>query len=226
MARVLIAEDDDRQSKVMRAYLEREGHSVVAVADGQAALDEARRRRPDLVVLDIMMPKVDGLDVCRVLRADGDVPIILVTARSTEDDLLLGLELGADDYLTKPYSPRELLARIRTVLRRTARSSPVDAMVSVGDLMIDRTRREVRRGDRTFDLTPREFGLLAALASHPGKAFSRRELLDEAVGFDHYALERTVDMHLLNLRRKIEDDPTDPRFVLTVKGHGYKLAEA
>ncbi|MCP4084649.1 MAG: response regulator transcription factor [Actinomycetia bacterium] len=225
MARILVAEDDERQARVLQAYLEREGHHVVTVGDGRAALDEARRLTPDLVVLDVMMPRVDGLDVCRVLRADSDLPIIMVTARSTEDDLLLGLDLGADDYITKPYSPRELTTRIRTVLRRSgANDSP--AVVSVGELSIDSVRHEVCVQGAPVELTPREFGLLAALAAHPGRAFSRRELLDDAVGFDHYALERTVDMHLLNLRKKIEPDAKNPRYVITVKGRGYKLADA
>lgn len=226
MARILIAEDDERQARVLQAYLEREGHVVVHAPDGRACLDEARRLEPDLVVLDVMMPKVDGLDVCRVLRADSDVPIIMVTARSTEDDLLLGLDLGADDYVTKPYSPRELLARVRTQLRRAGVRPSAEQVVTIGDLTIDPVRHEVRRAGTVVDLTPREFGLLAAMAVEPGRAFTRRQLLDEAVGFDHYALERTVDMHLLNLRKKIEDDPSSPRFVLTVKGRGYKLAES
>jgi DNA-binding response OmpR family regulator len=226
MARILVAEDDDRQARVLAGYLERDGHSVVVVRDGRAAIDEARTRRPDLVVLDVMMPNVDGLDVCRVLRADSDVPIIMVTARSTENDVLLGLDLGADDYVTKPYSPRELMARIRTLLRRAGKNSTAaEEVVTVGDLVIDMGRREVRRGGEPIDLTPREFGLLAAMAAKPGRSFTRRQLLDDAVGFDHYALERTVDMHLLNLRRKLEEDPAAPRYVLTVKGHGYKLAE-
>ena len=224
MARVLVAEDDDRQANVLRAYLEREGHRVVVAPDGLAAIEEARRRRPDVVVLDVMMPKVDGLEVCRVLRADSDVPIIMVTARSTEDDLLVGLELGADDYITKPYSPRELVARIRTVLRRSGQPGTSTA-TTVGALSIDTVKHEVRLNDSPVELTPREFDLLSVLAASPGRAFSRQELLDGAVGFDHQALERTVDMHLLNLRRKIEVDPKQPRYVLTVKGRGYKLAE-
>ncbi len=224
MARILVAEDDERQARVLQAYLEREGHHVVTVGDGRAALDEARRLTPDLVVLDVMMPRVDGLDVCRVLRTDSDLPIIMVTARSTEDDMLLGLDLGADDYITKPYSPRELTTRIRAVLRRTGVSN-ANEVAGVGELTIDSVRHEVRVGGSEIELTPREFGLLAALAAEPGRAFTRRELLDNAVGFDHYALERTVDMHLLNLRKKIEADPKNPRYVLTVKGRGYRLAD-
>ena len=195
------------------------------MATAASALDEARQRKPDLVILDLMMPNVDGLDVCRVLRADSDVPIVMVTAKSSEDDLLLGLDLGADDYITKPYSPRELVARVRVILRRIERAGPPDDRVEIGALAIDRIRHEVRIQGESIELTPREFGLLDALAETPGRAFTRRELLDRAVGFDHYALERTVDMHILNLRKKIEEDAAAPVFVLTVKGRGYKLAE-
>lgn len=226
MARILVAEDDPNQRRVLEAYLEREGHSVVSVADGRAALDEARSRQPDLVILDLMMPRVDGLDVCRVLRAVSDVPIIMVTAKSTEDDLLLGLDLGADDYLTKPYSPRELMARVRVLMRRHNLTAHQESDSTViGDLVIDRNRHEVRLGTTVVDLTPREFDLLAALAEEPGRAFSRRELLDRSVGFDHYALERTVDMHIANLRKKVEFDPTRPTYVVTVKGRGYRLED-
>ena len=226
MSRIVIAEDDPNQRKILVAYLEREGHEVVATANGRDAIDEARRRQPDLVILDVMMPKVDGLDVCRVLRADSDVPIIMVTARTSEEDLLLGLDLGADDYIAKPYSPRELMARVRVLLRRTSNIASKEAStVTVGALEIDRVRYEARVDGVRVDLTPREFGLLDALAETPGRAFTRRELLDRAASFDHYALERVVDTHLMNLRAKVEIDPANPRYVLTVKGRGYKLAE-
>jgi DNA-binding response OmpR family regulator len=227
VSRILIAEDDPNQRRILQAYLEREGHEVVAVEDGRAAIDETRKRLPDLVVLDVMMPKVDGLDVCRVLRADSSIPIVLVTARSSEDDLLLGLDLGADDYITKPYSPRELTARVRTLLRRVQNvQASKPTVVKIGELEIDRVRYEVRVRSDLVELTPREFSLLDALAETPGRAFTRRELLDRCAGFDHYALERTIDTHLLNLRKKIEPDPLNPRYVLTAKGRGYKLAES
>lgn len=226
-SRILVAEDDPKQADLLRRYLEREGHSVVVATDGRAAIDETRRRRPDLLVLDVMMPRVDGLDVCRVLRAESDVPIIMLTARATEDDLLLGLDLGADDYVTKPYSPRELVARIRVVLRRAPATTPAaDAGTHrVGALVVDTLRHEVHLDGRLLDLTRAEFEILACLAAHPGRAFSRQELLDAAFGFDHYALDRTVDVHVMNLRRKLESDPTAPRWVRTVYGVGYKLAE-
>jgi DNA-binding response OmpR family regulator len=226
MARILVAEDDAKQAELVRMYLEREGHAVSVARDGRAALEQVRQKRPDLVVLDVMMPGVDGLDVCRVLRAESDVPIVMVTARSTEDDMLLGLDLGADDYVTKPYSPRELVARIRTVLRRARSSLVPDANVHrVGDLVVDGGRHEVRLGGRLVDVTPTEFKLLELLAASPGRARSRQELLDAALGFDHYALDRTIDVHVMNLRRKIEDDHRTPRYLLTVYGVGYKIAE-
>jgi DNA-binding response OmpR family regulator len=228
-ARILVAEDDRKQADLICRYLEREGYSVAVVHDGRAAIEAARQRRPDLLVLDVMMPRVDGLDVCRVLRAESDVPIIMLTARSTEDDMLLGLDLGADDYLTKPYSPRELVARVRTVLRRTrktgASTTGVDGPHRVGDLEVDPVRHEVRLNGATVETTPAEFRILAALIAEPGRAFSRAQLLTEAFGFDHYALDRTVDVHVMNLRRKIELKANEPRYLLTVYGVGYKMAE-
>ena len=229
-ARILVAEDDRKQADLICRYLEREGYSVAVVHDGRAAIEAARQRRPDLLVLDVMMPRVDGLDVCRVLRAESDVPIIMLTARSTEDDMLLGLDLGADDYLTKPYSPRELVARVRTVLRRTrktgASTTAADGPHRVGDLEVDPVRHEVRLNGAMVETTPAEFRILAALIAEPGRAFSRAQLLTEAFGFDHYALDRTVDVHVMNLRRKIEQKANEPRYLLTVYGVGYKMADA
>jgi DNA-binding response OmpR family regulator len=223
-ARILVAEDDLKQAELIRRYLEREGHLTVVVHDGREAIDEARRRSPDLLVLDVMMPKVDGLDVCRVLRADGDIPIIMLTARSTEDDLLLGLDLGADDYLTKPYNPRELVARVRSVLRRT-RSRAEGEVYRVGELEIDPARHEVRSSGKLIELTPAEFKILACLAASPGRAFSRQQLLEHAFGFDHYVFDRTVDVHVMNLRKKIEPSSGAPAYLKTVYGVGYKLAD-
>jgi DNA-binding response OmpR family regulator len=223
-ARVLIAEDDRKQADLVRRFLEREGHVTAVVHDGQAALDEARRRRPDLLVLDLMLPQMDGLDVCRVLRSEHDIPIIMLTARATEDDLLLGLALGADDYVTKPYSPRELVARVRTVLRRAARATPSE-QYSVGGLSIDTARHEVRVDGALVDTTPAEFNVLACLAASPGRAFSRELLLQHASGLGRDATRRTIDVHVMNLRRKIEPVPTRPQYLLTVYGVGYKLAE-
>ena len=226
-ARILVAEDDPKQANLVRVYLEREGHSVLVVGDGRTALEQARVRRPDLVVLDVMMPQVDGLDVCRILRGESEVPILLLTARTTEDDMLLGLDVGADDYITKPYSPRELTARVRALLRRAGVvTAGNQAILKVGDLEIDPGRFEVRVGGRPIVLTAKEFGILEVLAGEPGRAFTRAQIIDRAFGFDHYVLERTVDAHVMNLRRKIETDAADPRYVQTVYGRGYRLAES
>jgi DNA-binding response OmpR family regulator len=223
-ARILVADDDPKQAELIRLYLERDGHSVLTVHNGRAALEQCRSRRPDLLVLDVMMPQVDGLDVCRIVRAESAVAILLVTARSTEDDLLLGLDLGADDYLTKPYNPRELVARVRTVLRRT-RSRAEGEVYRVGELEIDPARHEVRLAGRLVELTPAEFKILACLAASPGRAFSRQQLLEHAFGFDHYVFDRTVDVHVMNLRKKIEPSSGAPAYLKTVYGVGYKLAD-
>lgn len=226
MARILVAEDDPKQADVLRRYLESEGHQVVLAPDGRAALDEARRRTPDLVVLDVMMPGMDGHDVCRILRYETDIPVIFVTALSTEDDLLLGLDLGADDYIMKPFSPRELMARVRVVLRRVAAAeASADDVTVHGDVVIDRRRARVQLAGETVELTPKEYGLLVALADDAGRAFSRRQLIEAAFGFEADLLDRTVDVHIANLRRKLETDPTKPEHVLTVKGIGYAFAD-
>lgn len=223
--RILVAEDDPKQANLVRLYLEREGHSVRLVGDGRAALDEYRSRRPDLVILDVMMPVVDGLDVCRIMRAESDVPLLLLTARTTEEDILLGLDIGADDYITKPYSPRELVARVRALLRRAGViNAGSQAILRVGDLEIDPGRFEVRVAGRPVTLTAKEFGILEVLAGEPGRAFTRAQIIERAFGFDRDVLERTVDAHVMNLRRKTEEDPTEPRFVQTVFGRGYRLA--
>lgn len=226
MARILVAEDDPKQADILRRYLENEGHQVLLAADGRTALDEARRRNPDLVVLDVMMPGMDGHDVCRILRFETDIPVIFVTALSTEEDLLLGLDLGADDYIAKPYSPRELVARVRVVLRRVAGAeSQTEDVTTHGDLAVDRRRARVQLAGETVDITPKEYAVLVALADDPGRAFSRRQLIEAAFGFDADLLDRTVDVHIANLRRKIETDPAKPEHVLTVKGIGYAFAD-
>lgn len=225
-AQVLVAEDDPKQAELIRLYLERENYQVAVVHDGRAAIDEARRTKPDLIVLDIMMPKVDGLDVCRILSSESDVAILLLTARSTEDDFLLGMDLGADDYVTKPYSPRQLAARVRAILRRAGRSRDnSEAPIQVGDLMIDQQRHEVTLQDKSLECTPAEFRTLAVLAAEPGRAFSRSQLLRLAFGTDQFITERTIDVHVMNLRRKIETNPRRPRRLITVYGVGYKLQD-
>ncbi|MET7398970.1 response regulator transcription factor [Dactylosporangium sp. NPDC005572] len=225
-ARILVAEDDPKQAELIRLYLERDGHSVLTVNNGRAALEQCRSRKPDLLVLDVMMPLVDGLDVCRILRAESTVAILLVTARSTEDDLLLGLDLGADDYMTKPVSPRELTARVRALLRRAGIGSPGHQRVlQVGNLTVDAGRFEVRVGDAAVVLTAKEFGILELLAGEPGRVFTRGEIINRVFGFERDVSERTVDAHVVNLRRKIEAEPMEPRYVQTVYGRGYRLAD-
>jgi DNA-binding response OmpR family regulator len=223
-ADILVVDDDRKTVELLRLYLEREGYHVRAAFDGQQALDRLRQAGPDLVVLDLMLPRVDGLDVCRAIRSSSPVPLIMLTARSTEDDKLLGLELGADDYLTKPFSPRELVARVRAVLRRSVeqpeRAEPV---ARYGGLVIDFGRHEVFLDEQPVALTPREFRLLRVLAANPGRVFTRFELIERAFGLDYDGLERTVDVHLSSLRRKIEPDPAEPTYVLTVYGVGYKF---
>ncbi|MFB9909676.1 response regulator [Allokutzneria oryzae] len=225
-AHILVAEDDVNQAELVRRYLEHDGHSVVVVHDGRAAIDEARRRGPDLLILDVMMPKVDGLDVCRVLRAESDVPIVLLTARSVEDDVLLGFDLGADDYITKPYRPRQMVARVRTILRRARVSRTSGATVlRVADLVIDPIRHEVTRGGEVVECTPAEFRLLSTLAGEPNRVFSRSQLVEGCYGIDGYITARTIDVHIMKLRKKIERDPRKPEYLLTVYGMGYKLVD-
>ena len=225
--RVLVAEDDAMQAELVRRYLERDGYTAVVVHDGVAALDQARRTRPDLIVLDVMMPGMDGLEVCRTLRRESEVPVLMLTARSSEEDLLLGLELGADDYMTKPYSPRELMARVRTLLRRSRSGGAwSDGVLRVGELTVDPDRRLVHVGAAPVECTRGEFEILAAMAAQPDRVFSRAQLLKETHGFAPYTTERAVDVHIMNLRKKIESDPRNPRYLATVFGVGYKLTDA
>lgn len=223
--RILIVDDDKKTVDLIRMYLEKDGYRVLAAQDGQQALLTARHKRPDLIILDLMLPTVDGLDVCRILRSESRVPIIMLTAKSTEHDKLVGLDLGADDYMTKPFSPRELLARVRAVLRRLSESgvSEVDE-ARFGDLLVNFVRHEVRLQGNFVHLTPKEFKVLEILIKEPGRAFSRLELLEQAFGFDYDGLERTVDVHVMNLRRKIEPNLEEPIYVQTVYGIGYKFA--
>ncbi|MFF5403142.1 response regulator [Streptomyces misionensis] len=226
-AHVLVAEDDEKQAELIRRSLLAEGHTATVVHDGAAALDAARRLRPDLLVLDLMLPVLDGFDVCRRLRRDDGepaVPVVMLTARSGEDDLLLGLDLGADDYLTKPYSPRELMARIRTVLRRSGRARGDDPAVRAAGISVDPVRHEVRRDGALVECTPAEFQILLAMAAEPERVFTRHQLLQCTRGFDRSSTERAIDVHIMNLRRKIEADPRRPVRLLTVFGVGYKLS--
>jgi len=222
--RVLIAEDDREIVKVVRAYLERAGFNVLTSYDGKEALFMAQQERPDLVILDLMLPEMDGLDVCRLLRRESDIPIIMLTARVEEVDKLVGLELGADDYITKPFSPRELVARVRATLRRAERASEPE-IISVGEVTIDQGRHMVKVGSREVELTPTEFDLLTVLMRHPGQVFTRLQLLDRVQGYAYAGYERTIDVHIKNLRRKIEPQPHKPRYILTVHGVGYKFVD-
>ena len=224
--KILVVDDDHKIVDIVRLYLEKDGYRVLVAYDGLEALELARQKRPDLIVLDLMLPGMDGLDVCRILRTETEVPIIMLTARTTEEDKLVGLELGADDYVTKPFSPRELVARVRTVLRRVGKEAPQGpAELRFADLLIDRRSHEVRVRGELVPLTPTEFKLLEVLAGEPGRAFTRLELLDRVFGYDFEGFERTVDVHVKNLRKKIEQDPTQPTYVKTVYGVGYKFDE-
>jgi DNA-binding response OmpR family regulator len=221
---ILVIDDDIKTVELIRLYLEREKYRVLAAYDGEQALALARQKSPGLIILDWMLPKIDGLDICRILRAESNVPIIMLTAKATEADTLLGLDLGADDYVTKPFSPRELVARVRVVLRRTNQQEdqPPEEL-RVGPLLIDYRSHEVWRNGELIDLTPKEFKLLETLARQPGRAFSRLELVQRVFGLDYEGFERTVDVHMMNLRKKIELHPNEPAYLQTVYGVGYKF---
>jgi len=226
--RILVVEDEARIAEVVQSYLEREGHMVVQAATGEAALDDFAGRRPDLVVLDLGLPDMAGEDVCRRIRAASDVPIIMLTAKDGEEDLLKGLQLGADDYLTKPFSPRELTARVRALLRRARSDDEPQADVlerAGGRLVVDSARRRATLDGAPVELTESEFRLLQTLARFPGRVYTRFELVDKVQGYQFEGYERTIDAHVKNLRRKLGEDARDPRLVLTVYGRGYAFAE-
>jgi DNA-binding response OmpR family regulator len=228
MKTILVVDDEPKIASLARDYLEHAGFAVTVAADGRAALDTIRRTRPDLVVLDLGLPEVDGLDVTREVRRTSAVPIVMLTARDDEIDKLLGLELGADDYLTKPFSPRELVARVRAVLRRSESAGSAEAgreVIRAGDLVLDVPRMGAESGGRRIDLTPTEFQLLATLAAQPGRIFTRAQLLDAVHGVAFESYERAIDTHIKNIRRKLEPDPRRPQHVLTVYGVGYRFAD-
>jgi DNA-binding response OmpR family regulator len=226
MKTVLVVDDEPKIAQIARDYLERAGFAVLVAGDGRSALQQIRTRRPDLVVLDLGLPELDGLEVTRTVRESSGVPIVMLTARDDELDKLLGLELGADDYLTKPFSPRELVARVRAVLRRTERTvEPAGDRVVVGDLVLDASKLTAAVSGRHIELTPTEFSLLLTMAHQPGRVFTRSQLLDAVRGVAFESYERAIDAHVKNLRRKIEPAPHQPRYVLTVYGVGYRLAE-
>ena len=223
---ILIIEDEPKISKLARDYLEQNNYRTLIAAEGNTGLVMARREHPDLIVLDLMLPGMNGLDVCRTLRRESDVPIIMLTARSEEADRLIGLELGADDYITKPFSPRELVARVRALLRRAKGTVYQPGVIRVGELVIDIDAHRLTRGDQVIHLTRFEFNLLQVLARSPGQMYSRAQLLEKLHGVAYEGYDRSIDAHIKNLRRKIEDDPTDPKYILTVYGIGYKFNDA
>jgi DNA-binding response OmpR family regulator len=226
MQTILVVDDEREIAQIARDYLQHAGFAVITASDGPHALEVARARQPDLVVLDLGLPGIDGLDVARTLRRESTVPIIMLTARVEESDRLLGLELGADDYVTKPFSPRELVARVRAVLRRADSAAAIGDVVRLADLTIDLPRMKVARNRATVELTPTEFQLLATLARQPGRVFTRAQLLDAVRGIEVESFDRAIDTHIKNIRRKLEPDPRNPRYVLTVYGIGYKATES
>jgi two-component system alkaline phosphatase synthesis response regulator PhoP len=223
--RILIVDDERKLVQGLAAYFQQAGFDTASAYDGRAALDIARREQPDLILLDLMLPGVDGMEVCRQVRRFSSVPIIMLTARVEETDKLIGLEIGADDYITKPFSPREVVARARALLRRASGALAPATVLRGGNVLLDLDRRSVQVGGRPAELTPTEFDLLAALMRNSGRPLSRAQLLDATQGDEYAGYERTIDAHIKNLRRKIEADPANPRYILTVFGVGYKFAD-
>ena len=222
---ILIVDDEKRLVSLVESYLIQEGYRVATAYNGKEALAVAKKEKPDLIILDIMMPEMNGYDFMRVHRTENDTPIIMLTAKVEDDDKVIGLELGADDYVVKPFKPRELMARVRNVLRRAGKSEPTGKTLKVADVILNRDSREVLIGERSIDLTPSEFDLLAALMSAPGRVFSRLDLLDVIQGVRYEGYERTIDTHIKNLRAKVEDDPRNPTHIETVYGVGYRLSK-
>ena len=225
MKEILVVDDEPKIVQLARDYLEHAGFQVSTASDGPSALAAALSRKPDLVVLDLRLPKMDGFDVTRELRKASNVPIIMLTARSEESDKLIGLELGADDYITKPFSPKELVARVRTVLRRVENLEPGAEVIRAADLVLDLPRMKLTVDGREVELTPTEFQLLAELARQPGRIFTRAQLLEAVHGIALESYERAIDAHIKNIRRKIEPDPREPRYILMVYGVGYKFTD-
>jgi DNA-binding response OmpR family regulator len=223
--KILVVDDEKKIVDILKAYLERDGYKVIVAYDGRLALQMARGESPDLIVLDLMLPEVSGWDVCRSLRTESNVPIIMLTARDDDSDKIVGLELGADDYVVKPFNPKELVSRVRAVLRRAEGTAVKTKRIEFADLSIDLERHEVKRGDRLVELTLTEFELLRVLAEAPGRVYSRMQLLDKVQGSAYEGYERTVDSHIKNLRKKVETDPERPKYVITVRGVGYKFGE-
>jgi two-component system alkaline phosphatase synthesis response regulator PhoP len=222
--KVLVVDDDVKTVELVKLYLNRDGYRVLTAYNGLDALQIARESHPDLIVLDLMLPGMNGLDVCRTLRAESDVPIIMLTALTTDDDRLTGLDLGADDYVTKPFSPRELAARVRAVLRRLPGERGPEK-IEYGALTLDFLKHEAFLGGKSLNLTPIEFKVLGVLVKEPGRVFSRAQIIEKALGNDFDGFDRTIDVHILKLRRKLEPDSRHPRYIGTIYGAGYKLLE-
>lgn len=222
-AKVLVVDDEPTIVNTVQAYLEREGFTVYTATDGVAALKAARAFRPDLIVLDIMLPELDGIEVLRRLRQESDVYVLMLTAKADETDKIVGLGVGADDYLTKPFSPRELVARVKAILRRGRSAAAAEPMLTFRHLRIDAGARQVWKDDELVELTPIEFELLYALARHRGRVLSREQLIEQVWGYDYYGDERVVDVHIGRLRKKVEDDPANPTLIVTVRGAGYRF---
>jgi DNA-binding response OmpR family regulator len=221
--KVLVVDDERKIVDLIRAYLEKQDYEVIAAFDGERAIEMAGREKPDLIVLDLNLPAVDGLDVFRSVRAHSNVPVIMLTARGDDVDKLVGLELGADDYVTKPFSPRELVARVKAVLRRTGGEATQAEEIKFDDVLIDLRSHLVRKNGDEVTITPTEFRLLEIFARNPGRVFSRSELLDLAQGYNFEGFERTIDVHIKNLRQKLEDNPREPKYIVTVYGIGYRF---
>lgn len=223
MKKIMVVEDEKKLVELIRTYLEKEGYEVIALYSGSEALTEFKNQKPDLIILDLMLPKVDGLEICREIRKVSDVPIIMLTAKAEEVDKLIGLEMGADDYVTKPFSPRELTARVKTVLRRGRKAAIDNSEIRLGTLTIAPGRHEAFVGERLLELTATEFKLLIALAKNQGRVYSRKQLIELAQGYLFEGYERTIDTHIKNLRQKLEEDPSQPKYIKTVHGVGYKF---
>jgi two-component system, OmpR family, response regulator len=225
MKKILVVDDEQKIVEIIKAYLEKDGFQVIPAYNGKTALELVFSQNPDLVILDLMLPEISGWDVCRSIRKKSELPIIMLTARDETTDKIIGLEMGADDYVTKPFDAKELVSRVKAVLRRTESRSSPDKTIRIGDLSIDIDKRLVKQGEAAIDLTPNEFALLQLMAENPGRVFSRMQLLDGVQGDAYEGYERTIDSHIKNLRKKIEPDPEHPRHIITVYGVGYKMEE-
>ena len=223
--KILVVDDEKKIIEILKAYLEKEGYSVITAYDGREALESARRHLPDLILLDLMLPEISGLNVCRELRRESDVPVIMLTARDDTTDKIIGLELGADDYVTKPFEPKEVISRIRAVLRRSDQKPSENATIQIGDITIDSEKHSVHRGNEAVELTAFEFELYRVLAENPGRVFSRTQLLDLIQGEAYEGYERNIDTHIKNVRKKLGLEHGKPGNIITIYGVGYKLGE-